>query len=98
MLTPDDARVGIRAMLNQIPATMEASHAVLYNLSAIGSIAEKDGSISVEKLQQVVQGLMATTIACIVSLENRVERAAGRPGVPDETLNAILSEFAGVQR
>ncbi|GJN97843.1 hypothetical protein NJB1907f44_21600 [Mycobacterium marinum] len=98
MMTPDDARTGIQAMLNQIPPTMEASHAVLNNLGSLGSVVEEDQGISIEKLQQVVSKWVATTIACIISLENRIERAAGRPGVPEDTLDAIITEFTGVDR
>ncbi|RFZ08121.1 hypothetical protein MML61_10230 [Mycobacterium marinum] len=96
MMTPDDARTGIQAILNQIPTTMEASRTVVYNLGAMGSLIGDDQRISVEKLQQAVSRWAATTIACTVSLENRIERLEGRPGVPDETIDAIMSEFTGV--
>jgi hypothetical protein len=93
MPTPDDVRAAYRAMLNHVPTTMVSSHAVLSMISSLGSVKGDDGEISVEKLHQLVGKLAATVSVCILTLDNQVERLEGRPGIPDDRLEAIMSEF-----
>jgi hypothetical protein len=91
MTTPDDARNALRAMLNQIPDTMAASHIVLNELAALGSVRGDDGDISVEKLHKIVGRWMAAMTACITTLENRVQRLEGRPGIGDDMIDSCRS-------
>jgi hypothetical protein len=96
MTTPDDARAMYRAMLNQIPETMLASQLVLTNLATLGSVREPEsagGDISLQALHQMLVKQKAVFSLCLIILENRLERLEGRPGIPDDRLQAIMSEF-----
>lgn len=90
---PDDARQGVRSLLNHVPETMPATHSTLQTLASLSSVRGDDGEISVEKLHQVVSKFAATFSVCIITLENRIERLEGRPGLPDSTWEGILGEF-----
>jgi hypothetical protein len=93
--TPDDIRAGYRAMLNQIPATMVATQGILMNLATLGSVRPKGSStdISTKALHKMLVEQKAVFSVCIMGLENRIERLEGRPGIPDDRLEAIMSEF-----
>jgi hypothetical protein len=91
--TPDDVRAAYAAMINQIPPTMESSIGVLSMLSSLGPVKGADGQISVEKLQAIMARVAATLTFCVLTLDNKVERLEGRPGIPDDSLEAIRREF-----
>ncbi|UXA09641.1 hypothetical protein KXD96_28195 (plasmid) [Mycobacterium sp. SMC-2] len=91
--TPDEARQGMRALLNHVPETMPATHSVLYLLESLRSVRGDEGDISIEKLHQVVSKFAATFSICVQTLENRIERLEGRPGINDSTWEAIMVEF-----
>jgi hypothetical protein len=91
--TPDDARAGLRAILNQIPATMEASQVMLSALAGILSVKGEDGDISLDKLRQLYAKLAATVTLCVVTIDNRIARLEGRQGLTDSTWEGIMSEF-----
>ncbi|EFG75280.1 hypothetical protein HMPREF0591_4843 [Mycobacterium parascrofulaceum ATCC BAA-614] len=91
--TPDEARDGIRALTNHVPETMPATHGVLNLFAALRPVAEDDGETSLEKLSQNIETLAATLTVCVITLENRLEQLAGRPGLPESTLDAIMGEF-----
>jgi hypothetical protein len=94
MTTPDDARAGIRALLNHVPATMAATRTALAVLAAVRTDAEDDKvEVSLKDLRQLVSKFAATFTACIVTLENEIEALNGRPGLPDSTWDAIMGEF-----
>lgn len=93
MSNVDDARNAIRALLNQVPDTMEATQSALHLLSAIGAATEDDGDISPEKLLKTVSKLAMTLTACVVSIEQRLEEADGRPGLRETSWDAIFTEF-----
>jgi hypothetical protein len=98
-MTPDDARAMYRAILNQIPETMLVSQLVFTNLATLGSVREPEnagGGISLEALHQMVMKQKAVFSYCFIILENRIERLEGRPGIPDNRLEAIMSEFFGL--
>jgi hypothetical protein len=95
MPTPDEVRAAYRAMLNQVPTTMVPTHTMLSMIGSMGSVKGDDGEINVEKLRQLVTKLAATVSECILILDNQVERLEGRPGIPDDSLQAIMSEFLG---
>lgn len=93
MPTPDDVRGSIAAMLNQIPDTMVASHGVLWTMANMGSVRGEDGEICLEEVAQLVNKLAATLVVTVIELDNRIERLAGRPGISDDMMLAIQSEF-----
>jgi hypothetical protein len=93
MNKPDDIKAGFNAILNQIPGTMEASIGVMSTLSRIGSVKGEDGEIDLGKLQQLVNKLLALTTFGLITLDNKAERLAGRPGIPDDLIETIMSEF-----
>ena len=82
-----------QAMLNQIPDTMPLSQIVLTSLAGLTSVKGEDGDISLEKLQRAQAKQNSLFSNCVLILENRVERLEGRPGIPDDLLEAIMSEF-----
>jgi hypothetical protein len=91
--TPDDARAGLRAILNQIPATMEASQVMLSALAGILPVKGEDGDISLDTLRQLYAKLAATVTLCVVTIDNRIARLEGRQGLTDSTWEGIMSEF-----
>jgi hypothetical protein len=93
MPTPDDARTALRAILNQVPPSMEATHIVLNHVAALGSVSSDEGDIGLEKLRQFTAEWAVTLMECIITLENRIERAQGGRGIPDGLLGDFLSEF-----
>ena len=93
MPTPDDARAGLRAVLNQVPPTMEATRIVLQHLASLTSVLSDEGEISIEKLHELIARWAATVTGCVIVLENKIERQGGRPGLPDDAMGRILSEF-----
>jgi hypothetical protein len=100
MTTPDEARAMFEAMLNQIPDTMLVSQLVLTNLATLSSVREPQsagGEISLEKLHAMLGAQKAVFANCLIILENRLERLEGRPGIPDDRLEAIMTEFLGVR-
>jgi hypothetical protein len=46
-----------------------------------------------KKLDQLLAKLVPTFTACITTLENRIERLEGRPGISLDALRNIMSEF-----
>lgn len=72
---------------------MTATHSVLYLLESLRSVRGDEGDISIEKLHQVVSKFAATFSICFQTLENRIERLEGRPGINDSTWEAIMVEF-----
>lgn len=92
-VTPEDAAAMFRAMLNQIPDTMLATQLVLANLATLKSVKGEDGEISLKELHEMLVVQKAVFAQCLVILENRLERLDGRPGVPDDALLAMMSEF-----
>jgi len=60
--TPDDARAGLRAVLNQVPPTMEATRIVLQHLASLTSVLSDEGEISIEKLHELIARWAAKTI------------------------------------
>ena len=94
MSTPENARAGIQALLNQIPDSMHVSITAIDSLSEImRSTRGDDGNVSVEELQKFANGIFAVLLTSVVELENRLERVAGRDGVPSGFIGNILSEF-----
>lgn len=84
--SPEDARNAARAALNLVPATMDATRA------AMGFFVEvttgRKGSLDNQTLK-----LMALLIDCVLRLENRLEQADGRAGLPREHLEQLFREF-----
>ncbi|QIV83044.1 hypothetical protein [Mycolicibacterium frederiksbergense] len=94
MSTPDDARAGFQALLNQIPDTMPVSYTAIDSLTEImRSTRGDDGNVSVEEVQKFANGVLAMLLTSVVELENRMERIDGRAGVPPGFIGNILSEF-----
>jgi hypothetical protein len=87
--TADDFRDASRSLLNQVPETMPASRSTLHLFSSISATRESTS----EKVNQYLASLTATFGVCIIELENRLEQLEGRPGLPDSTWQAIISEF-----
>ena len=85
MTSRDDAREAARAMINQIPDTMEATRTAL---SLVGNL---DDAPPPERFARLV-GVLAM---CVFHLDNRIEHLEGRPGVEPEQLMTLLSEFFG---
>lgn len=93
MTKDDDARGMLRAIMNQLPDTMEASLVVVDQLAKAKSVLGADQNISVEKLHDLVTTWQALTADCIIMLDNKIERLAGRPGIADDALRSIMTEF-----
>lgn len=81
------------AMLNQIPDTMEVTQLVLGNMANLNSVVDSDGEINMMTLHQMMARQKAVFGYCLMLLENRMERLEGREGIPDDRLEAIMSEF-----
>ncbi|TDK87554.1 hypothetical protein EUA02_26885 [Mycobacterium paragordonae] len=101
-MTPDDARGMFSAWFNQIPDTMVASQAILQRFLALRPVGGDDGDQGGKEvdrflsLHKLVTEWIATTAVNTITLENRIERLEGRPGIPDDSLDAIMSEFRGM--
>jgi hypothetical protein len=93
MPTSDDARDAMSAILNQIPPTMEATQVALNYFAALVSVRDDTTEAGLKKLDQLLAKLVPTFTACITTLENRLERLEGRPGVSLDALRNIMSEF-----
>ncbi|ORV86731.1 hypothetical protein AWC11_17030 [Mycobacterium interjectum] len=89
----DGGSPGIRALMNQIPHTMEASLVVLNQLATTSGAAGADQQLTLENLNEVVVNLKALLADCVITLDNKIEQLAGRPGISDELVPAILLEF-----
>lgn len=82
----EDARSAASAMLNRIPATMEASRTAV---AFFRDVTTGDhGRLDDQSLK-----LMALVIVSVLTLENRLEALDGRPGVPLEPLVQLMGEF-----
>ncbi|WP_273734736.1 hypothetical protein [Mycolicibacterium septicum] len=84
--SPDDARNAANAVLNQIPATMDATRTALEFFTDV--TAGRMGKLDDQALR-----LMAVLIDCVLRLDNRLEALEGRPGVPKEKLEQLFREF-----
>jgi hypothetical protein len=101
MSTSDDASAGFRALHNQIPIEMEASHVILDKFVALSSLYKTgqqpptlDGeAVTLEKCFELLFSWMTVTTYCAIMLDSKIEQLAGRPGVPDGLVGAIMSEF-----
>lgn len=91
----DNGSPGIRALMNQIPPTMETSLVVLNQLATTSGVAGADQQLTLENLNEVVVNLKALLADCVITLDNKIEQLAGRPGIPDGLVSAIMSEFQG---
>jgi hypothetical protein len=83
----EDGRISpeaLDALLNQIPGTMPVTRDVI-----VAALADGEGNRGVEKIAKVVTAL----IEGLVTVENRLERLEGRPGIPAELFKAVMSEF-----
>lgn len=84
----------MRALLNHVPETMDATRTALGVLAALRSDAEDDKvEVSLKELREVVSKFAATFTICIVTLENEIEALHGRPGLTDSTWHGIMGEF-----
>lgn len=85
-MQPDDARNAVNAVINQIPASMEATRTALEFLASIthGSMGKPNN----EALK-----VFSVLTSCVLQLDNRIERLEGRPGVPPEQLVSLFQEF-----
>lgn len=90
-MTVDDSRALFATLLNHIPPTMQASRLVM-SIAAAGG--EGDGALpqTEQVLRELGRQLTALNVAVMV-VENRLELADGRPGLPQEAMVAISSEF-----
>lgn len=95
-MTPDEAREMFSAMLNQIPDTMPSSQAAFERFLTLSPVCEDDVKHRLDQLHSIVTEWVAVLTVNTIALENRIERLEGRPGIPDESLDAIMSEFRGV--
>jgi hypothetical protein len=93
MTTPDDARNAFRVMINQIPTTMSLSRVILTEVINLSSVKGQDGEVSAEKVHLMTTRFLSVFANAIIHLENRVEVLDGRPGIPDDRLSTIMSEF-----
>ncbi|MCX2934052.1 hypothetical protein ORI20_27670 [Mycobacterium sp. CVI_P3] len=93
MATRGDLRNAVLALQGQIPETMKVSRGSTNHVLTCAQFAQE------EQAQQPVgavrgdDALVLTLLSNIVYLESKIERAAGRQGVPDEGRIAILREF-----
>ncbi|MCV7101542.1 hypothetical protein [Mycobacterium palustre] len=92
-MAADDGSPGIRALINQIPHTMLASHVILNQLASTSGVAGEDQQLTLENLNAVVVNLKALLADCVITLDDKIEKLAGRPGIPDGLIAAVLSEF-----
>ena len=81
----------IKALLNQVPPTMEATVHVLTGLGASLAAAAAEGEVP--KFFEVLRPLLVGLVAGIVLVENTTEQLQERPGVSWDSLAAILGEF-----
>lgn len=81
---PGTSPEALDALLNQIPGTMPATRDLL-----VAALADGEGNRGVEKLTKIATAL----IEGLVTIENRVERLEGRPGLHAELFTALSSEF-----
>jgi hypothetical protein len=99
----DDARAGFDALANKIPLTMEASIVALHQFVEVSSAMKRAGfsrdpveenAMAFQNLFETVSAWMRVTLDCIITLDNRIERLEGRPGLPDGAITRIMSEFS----
>jgi len=62
-------------------------------LASLTSVLSDEGEISIEKLHELIARWAATVTGCVIVLENKIERLGERPGLPDDAMGRILSEF-----
>jgi hypothetical protein len=93
MNAPENARNALRAVMNQLPITMEASLVVLDQMARSESMLGDNGEISAEKLHHLITKWVATLADCMITSENRLERTESRRGIPDLALGLIMGEF-----
>lgn len=91
MSNTGDTRAMFSALLNHIPATMQATRAVLAATTAgLGEDALPPG---IEKVVRELGRQVSALNVSVLILENRLERLDGREGLPEEAMVAIMSEF-----
>ncbi|SIE20238.1 hypothetical protein [Mycobacteroides abscessus] len=78
-----------KALLNQVPPTMQGTIHVLTGLGA--SVAASKGKVP--EFFEILRPLLMGLVAGIVMIENETERLQERPGFPWERFAALLSEF-----
>lgn len=96
MSNPEEVGAMFRAMLNQIPDTMPSSQAVFERFLALSPVREDDVKQRLDQLHGIVTEWVSVLAVNTIALENRIERLEGRPGIPEDSLDAIMSEFRGV--
>lgn len=86
---PDGLPDEFKALLNQVPPTMQATIHVLTGLGA--SIAASKGKVP--EFFEVLSPLLMGLVAGMVIIENGTERLQERPGISWERFGALLREF-----
>ncbi len=91
----EDARMMFKSLANQIPDTMQVTQSILMAFADLKSVRPKGSpdDISVEALHDLVALQLAVFGNALITIDNRLEKLEGRPGVPDDRLDAIMSEF-----
>ena len=85
-----DERSMFAALLNHIPATMQATRVVL------STTVKDSGKVLLPGADQVVYELtrhVSALNASVIILEDRLEKSEGRAGLPETAFLAILKEF-----
>lgn len=87
----DDPANALRATINQIPESMEASRGVMNAYLAFrgGQDIRQDP----KKRAQDLEGLLSTVVAAVVHLESRIDISEGGTGMPVGRIAAMLTEF-----
>lgn len=87
--SPDGLPDEFKALLNQVPPTMQATRDVLFGMGTSVEASKKDAAQVFENLRPLLVGLASG----ILSLDNKLEQLDGRPGIAWGNIDTLLSEF-----
>ena len=87
MSDSEDARNSMRAAINQLPETMDATR------QAFTLVGNLNRNMNRHDPHDEVMRVLSVLAVCLFTVENRLEKLEGRAGIPAENLVNLMREF-----